>query len=202
MVNETDQSKDKPTTDTIIKERTPTLNLFSHQSTKAVIAHVLASQDDRPNAFGAKIPVLTELNIPKWRSYLTDYIDKDIVEFLQYGWPINYVTDRVPQSSIINHKSADSYSDHVQHYLDTELGFGAIAGPFVANPLHQVLTTSPLQTVPKRGSTKRRVVMDLSFPYNASVNDGISTNTYLDMDFKLHLPGIHRLRADFRKRRL
>ncbi|XP_068723726.1 uncharacterized protein [Montipora capricornis] len=50
------------------------------------------------------------------------------------------------------------------------------------------------QTVYKRGSTKRRVVMDLSFPHAASVNSGIPKTHYLDNAFQLRLPGIDRLR--------
>ena len=42
---------------------------------------------------------------------------------------------------------------------------------------------SPLQTVYKRGSTKRWVVMDLSFPHAASVNSGIPKTHYLDNAF-------------------
>ena len=51
-----------------------------------------------------------------------------------------------------------------------------------------------MQTVPKRGSAKHRVVMDLSFPCSASVDDGISKTHYLDTAFQLRLPGIDRLR--------
>lgn len=51
----------------------------------------------------------------------------------------------------------------------------------------------PLCTVPKRGSTKRRVVMDLSFPPSCSVNSGIPDDSYLDEHYKLRLPGIDRL---------
>ena len=88
------------------------------------------------------------------------------------------------------HQSALAYPDHVEHFLHTELTFGAIAGPFSCNPLHQDLVTSPLQTVHKHGSTKRRVVMDLSFLCLASVNDGIPKSHYLDTEFQLRLQGI------------
>ena len=35
--------------------------------------------------------------------------------------------------------------------------------------------------------------MDLSFPHESSINDGIPSDTYLGDQFKLHLPGIDRL---------
>ena len=128
-----------------------------------IIKHILASKHDLPNAFGAKVPVVTPLNIMAWEFRLQDYHDSNVVPFLRYGWPINYTADKLPASSS-NHPSALSYSEHVDYYIATELELGAIAGPFIHNPLPRPLICSPLQTVPKRGSTKRRVVMDLSFP--------------------------------------
>ena len=128
-----------------------------------------------------------------WEFRLQDYHDSNIVKFLRYGWPINYTADKFPESSSSNHPSALSYSEHVDYYIATELELGGIVGPFIHNPLPRSLICSPLQTVPKRGSTKRCVVMDLSFPPSCSVNSGIPDNTYLDEHYKLRLPGIDRL---------
>ena len=162
-------------------------------SVSPIVKHILASKHDSPNAFGAKVPVDTSLNIPAWDSRLHDYHDSDIVNFLRFGWPINYTADILPESSLSNHPSAISFSKHVDYYIATELGHGAIAGPFIHNPLPSPLICSPLQTVLKRGSTKRRVVMDLSFPPSRSVNSGIPDDSYLDEHYKLRLPGIDRL---------
>ena len=41
-----------------------------------------------------------------------------------------------------------------------------------------------------RGSSTRRVVMDLSFPPGCSINDSIPQDTYLGKYYKLQLPGI------------
>ena len=159
----------------------------------AVIRHILASQSDSPNAFGSKIPVYTALKINRWEDLLLDYHDKIVVEYLKYGWSINYCASQSPHSTMCNHPSVLAFPDHVRHYIPTELSFGAIAGPFSTNPLHKPLVCSPLQTVPKRGSSKRPVVLDLSFPPTFSVNSGILSNTYLDSPFKLRLLGINRL---------
>ena len=61
----------------------------------------------------------------------------------------------------------------MQAYIDTELSWNAIAGPFQYPPFSNDFVCSPLQIVPKRGSSTRRVVMDLSFPSGCSVIDGI-----------------------------
>ena len=171
----------------------PASSSTSLASVSSIVKHILASKHDRPNAFGAKIPVSSPLNIAAWESRLQDYHDSDIVKFLRFGWPINYTADSLPEASVSNHPSAISFSDHVDYYIATELEHGAIAGPFHYNPLPRPLICSPLQTVPKRGSTKRRVVMDLSFPPSHSVNSGIPDNSYLNEHYKLRLPGIDRL---------
>lgn len=128
-----------------------------------------------------------------WAHLLRHYDDKIVAEFLKYGWPINYSSNQLPLSTLHIHQSALTFADHVRHYIKTELSFGAIAGPFSVNPLNKTLICSLLQTVPKHGSSKCRVVMDLSFPPDRSVNSGIASNTYLESPFNLRLPGIDRL---------
>ena len=123
--------------------------------TSAIIRHILASRSAQPNAFGAKIPVPTALKVHMWAHLLRHYDDKIVAEFLKYGWPINYSSHQSPLSTPHNHQSALAFADHVRHYIKTELSFGAIAGPFSVNPLSKPLVCSPLQTVPKRGSSTR-----------------------------------------------
>ena len=129
-----------------------------------------------------------------WNHVLLDYDDEIVVEFFNYGWPINYNSHQLQQSTQHTLPSALAFSDHVRAYIKAELSFTTIAGPFQKNPLHQHLICSPLQTVPKRGSTKRQVVMDLRCPPSFSVDSGISSFAYLDSPFKLRLLEIDRLR--------
>ena len=166
---------------------------FSDFITTAIIQHTIAAKSDKPNAYGAKLTVSTQLNLLAWEFYLQDYHDSQVASFLRYGWPIDYEADNLPTSTIKNHPSAEEYKDHVQNFIATELRYCAVAGPFEHNPLPGPLVCSPLQTVPKRDSTTRRVVMDLSFPPQASVNSGIQQGTYLNEQYKLRLPGIDRL---------
>lgn len=135
----------------------------------------------------------TNLKVDAWDAYLTDYSDSIVSRFLRYGWPVNYSKSQLPTSTVMNHPSAIQFAEHVQHYIKTESKYQAIAGPFKQNPLHQDLVCSPLQTVPKRDSLTRRVVMDLSFPEGDSVNSGIPSDSYLQEPYKLRLPGIDRL---------
>ena len=141
--------------DSFAVHSSPASSVNISTSVSPIVKPILASIHDSPNAFGAKVPIDTSLNISAWDSRLHDYHDSDIVKFLRYGWPINYTADILPESTLANHPSAISFSEHVDYYITTELEHGAIAGLFIHNPLPRQLICSPLQTVPKRGSTKR-----------------------------------------------
>ena len=52
------------------------------------------------------------------------------------------------------------------------------------------MAISPISTRPKRGTTERRIILDLSFPPNASVNDGIDKNYYCGEPIVLTYPTI------------
>lgn len=110
-----------------------------------------------------------------------------MAEFLAFGWPINYRSSSSPTPSKSNHSSAVRFPDAIDSFITTEISHGATAGPFQHNPFPTPIQTSPLQTVPK-DTCKRRVVLDLSFPPGASVNDGIPTDSFLDEPFHLSLP--------------
>ena len=57
-------------------------------------------------------------------------------------------------------------------------GFSAIIGPFDKNPFPGHFKISPLNTVSKKDTLERRVILDLSFPAGNSVNDFISKDNY------------------------
>ena len=129
-----------------------TRNGLGHETfnTSAVTRHLIASRHNQPNAFGAKLLVPTSLLLPNWKTLLSNYLDSIVVDFLSYGWPINYTAPTFPASSLRNHPSASNYDSHVQAYIDNELSWNAIAGPFQYPPLSNDFVCSPLQTVPKR----------------------------------------------------
>ena len=59
--------------------------------------------------------------------------------------------------------------------------------------VHFTVTLSTWTALFLRYSVELRVVHDLSFPEGLSVNDGISSDYYLEQFCKLSLPGIDRL---------
>jgi hypothetical protein len=128
---------------------------------------------------------------------LIDYSDHEIVEFLEFGWPIGYVKPDLPLTTVKNHRSALYFSEHTADYIQKELSYNALVGPFERNPFSVPLSTAPLSSVPKKDSTVRRTIMDLSFPLGTSVNDGIPNDTYMGDPFKLHYPATDNLVQGF-----
>ena len=78
------------------------------------------------------------------------------------------------QSDPSNHKSVFDNYDLVDSKLKKELALGRIAGPFDTRP--KDLHISPLAAVPKREHGKIRLIHNLSYPYDCSVNTFIPKN--------------------------
>ena len=148
-----------------------------------------------PNYRGAQIPVSSLFNLPAWESYLKAYDDKIVVDFLQFGWPINCDTTVLPKSTFKNHGSAAGANGQLilRTYICKELSYHSVCGPYHCNPFNTDCVISPLQCVPKRDSPAPRIVHDLSFPPDASVNSCIPSDSFLNEPYKLQLPGIDRL---------
>ena len=91
-------------------------------------------------------------------------------------------------SDLINHASANKFPTHVDHYLSEELRHDAILGPFETPPIP--LHTSPFLTRDKSGSDNRRVIVDLSWLAEASVNNAVQSSKYVGVEFLLTLPTI------------
>ena len=172
----------------------PTKDIVSTSSSE-FIQHVINLHEQvalsgQPNYLGCRLPVPTKLNIALWRQLLAGYSDYQVCEFLEYGWPVNYTKSDLPQFHPTNHASAHRFFPHVDKHVITELQHGGTIGPFTHNPFSSPITMSPLQTVEKKGTTDRRVVMDLSFPQGSSVNDGIPKNSYCNSPYKLQYPSV------------
>ena len=62
-------------------------------------------------------------------------------------------------------------------------------GPFKSNPFPNNLVISPLNSVPKKDN-ERRVILDLSYPRNSSINDFIVKDEYLGEKTEIIFPKV------------
>ena len=146
-----------------------------------------------PNFLGERIPVGLAFNFAYLEDKLKFYEHKRVIQFLKFGFPIDHDGSAVTHN-IKNHQgAAHQYAGQIQEYLQQEISQRAVMGPLAKIPFKKPVGVSPLNSVPKKDSTKRRVILDLSFPQGTSVNDGIRADYYLGEFSKLVFPSIDNL---------
>lgn len=143
-----------------------------------------------PNVVGCRIQVQSNWNFDLLDLLVTETQDREVLQYLRYGWPINYLKTEDPIPTFKNHRGATEFPDTIDEYIQRELGEGRLVGP-VATPAFRHRTSfSPMTTRPKRESTRRRVICDLSWPPGQSINDGIPQNTYMYHTFRITYPTV------------
>ena len=65
--------------------------------------------------------------------------------------------------------------------------------PFKFNPFNQPIGISPLNTRDKKDSTKKRIILDLSFLLGLAINKGIDKDKYLGVRINWRLPTVDTL---------
>ena len=104
-----------------------------------------------------------------------------VVDGIRHGFRLGFSPSQKLKSAKHNKPSAAQHSSVVDQYLANEVSLGRVAGPFSVPPLPN-LHVSSFGVIPKRGQPgKWRLIVDLSSPGGASVNDGIDPH-----EFTLH----------------
>ena len=154
-------------------------------------AHELIKESGMHNFEGCRIPLPTAIRYDRLEEALGDGAspkDLRMLALLKYGMPIGcnprYGISKVQK----NHFSAIGFKDDMNEYFDKGVQAQHLLGPFEQPPIRD-LCFSPLMSVPKDNS-KRRVVVDFSFPPGKSINDGISASSYLDFAVEFSLPSV------------
>ena len=156
-------------------------------------------ETNRPNYQKARIPLEHGLNIAAWRRQLSDYHDKRLVDYLEFGFPLGYISMEPPEQNTRNHASSTNYPCHVEKYLAKELGHGSLIGPFRGRPTDKT-HMNPIMSRPKKDSSERRIILNLSFaPNNQSVNTGIPKSAFEGELIKTVLPAPQHLANELLK---
>ena len=112
--------------------------------------HRAVREPNCPNYMGIWIPMASKLKIENWKYYLADYWDKQLVDLLEFGFPLDFDRSFELQSTEENHASGREHTHDIQCYIQEELYHGAMLGPFEQKsiPLH----ISPFMTREKSDS--------------------------------------------------
>ena len=146
-----------------------------------------------PNMYGARVPLKTPWNLTLMEQLAESTSDREVVQFMRYGWSLNH-DGRQVSVSWFNHASAIRYPVVMEDYLRKEQALGCLLGLFLSLPWEEHVAVSPMSTRPKKNSVKRRVIMDLSWPHDGrSLNDGIVKDRYLEQIVSLQYPTVDRL---------
>ena len=141
-----------------------------------------------PNYRQSRIPLSSGLNLQAWEYRLRDYPDKFLIQYLKFGFPLSLTNPTsLHNVGISNHPSALAYPEAVDEYISKEVALGAMLGP--SDHKNDHYHCSPLLTRPK-DTDKRRVILNLSYPYGASVNDCVSKSHFDGRRFTPKFPMI------------
>ena len=92
-----------------------------------------------------------------------------MLDFLTFGFPLDFNRNSPSNWEGDSHKSALDHPDDIEAYLQEEIDFKAIVGPFAKHPC-ETGHILPFMTRDKPGSKHRRVIIDLSWPIGCSDN--------------------------------
>ena len=154
-------------------------------------AHKEVVSSGKVNFEGPRIPIPTSIRYDRLQEALgKDISPKELrtLEMLEFGMPVGCKPGFGSKKPLKNHQSAVSFKGAIDQYMANASQSQAILGPFEQSPIAG-LCFSPLMSVPKE-ETKRRVIVDFSFPPGSSINDGIPHSTYLDSAIEFSLPSV------------
>ena len=146
-----------------------------------------------PNYMGARIKLQhVGMKADRWRYHLRGYEHVDIVQHLEYGFPLGLEELPELRSSVRNHGSSYAFYTHVDKFIADEIRLGGMTGPFDRVPWWDAII-SPMMTAPKKPSS-RRTVFDASFG-DYSLNNSTPGDMYLGQPCVYTYPKID----DFRR---
>ena len=135
--------------------------------------------------------VRTPLRVEAWDRALASHPDRAFARYishgLRHGFRIGFNRRAPLKSAASNMGSAQQHPAVINEYICKELSLGRMLGPFPDASALPPIHINRFGVIPKGHSTgKWRLITDLSFPPNRSVNDGIEPSlcslSYISVD--------------------
>ena len=138
------------------------------------------------------LSISTPLIVKEWESLLADHPNPLLAGYLlrgiSTGFRIGFDRSKPLRSATSNMHSVREHPEVVNQYLRDEVRLERVLGPFTVSEAKAAgWHISKFGVIPKRHSlNKWRLIVDLSWPEKASVNDGIDSSlcslTYTKVD--------------------
>ena len=155
-------------------------------------ANTIVEKSGKFNYQEARIAVPSGLNICNWRRFLCDYDIPILCEYLEFGFPLNIDYKIFCFNTVVrNHESALRSIAGDDKYFAEEVALGAMVGPLDKSPFIKTHYSHLMARSKPDGGT--RVIVDLSWPINASVNSYVPLDHFDFIKFQLKYPTIDNL---------
>ena len=123
--------------------------------------------------------ITTPLNLEAWDMCLRNHPDRTFASYIlsgiSHGFHIGFNHETPIRSAKGNMSSAAHHAPVIEDYLKAELEANRILGPFQPSNMPCPIHISPIGIIPKRHQhNKWRLIVDISSPNGASINDGIN----------------------------
>ena len=135
----------------------------------------------------ARLLVQSNLNINAWKNHLEGYWDHELVQLIHFSFPLYFNRSSTLIHEQVNHKSDEKFCAYIELYIQEELKYGALLGPFDKHPILSG-HCSPFMTRAKPKSDRHCVIIYLSWPLGALVNAGIDRTSCFNGIFSLEIP--------------
>ena len=146
-------------------------------------------------------PIASPLHVGAWRRALSSHPDQEwvrtILHGMQTGFRIGLQAAPHCRTATSNTPSAREHASVVDQFIQRQVSQGYMLGPFPPHACSNLITSS-IAVIPKKTPGKWRVIVDLSSPRDASVNDSTRRQythlAYSSVDDAA--PAIHHLGRD------
>ena len=92
--------------------------------------HALIRAIGKYNYMGSRIPVKSQLNMAAWKAELKEYQDQQLLQLIEFRFPLDFNSQCPLNFEGENHASALEYPADIEAYIQEERQFNAISGPF------------------------------------------------------------------------
>ena len=131
--------------------------------------------------------MLRNLKMDEWRRRLIPYSGENICDYLEFGWPVVFISCKSRPESQVSFSLLGPHS----HFIQVQPGHNTVLGPFHSQPFKEFQVSLLMTTRPKENSEARRVIMNLSFPAGNSAISGIKTDSYYGKPYQMHIPTVY-----------
>ena len=118
-----------------------------------LLRFMIVRNSSLPNYLEARLTLSSGLNIQEWRNKLVDFPDLQLINFLEFGWLLDYASSKTPTLTLVNHTREADRNVHINNCIQKECELGAMLGLFKVAPFEPWCQVSPLMTRPKKNST-------------------------------------------------